>query len=513
MHIIGNVLKQALDLGNQLKSSNKSATEKQKEQLKSLLKKAKNTSFGIYYNFEAILDAEDPIAEYRKRVPLHDYDEIYQRWWKQSLDTPNITWPGIPSFFARTSGTTGNEPKRIPVTDDMIQSIRSVGTSMLTSVSNFDLPSEFFEKQILMLGSSTDLKQVGQRKEGDISGISAGNIPGWFESVYKPGHEISAIEDWDERVQRIAEEAANWDIGAISGIPSWTIPMIRKIIEHNKVKNIHELWPEFRVYATGGVAFEPFEPSFKEIFGRDDVYIMDTYLASEGFFAYNARPQTSAMKMALEHNMYYEFIPFDERGFDDQGELLDEPEVLGIDDVDTETDYALIVTTSAGNFRFMIGDTVRFTDLDEHEIKITGRTKYFLNVVGSQLSEDKMNDAIGAVEDELDLPVEEFTISAVKDENGDYYHEWIIGLGNSGQQKADGDKLAEIIDNYLKDNNKNYKVARGKALEGVKAYAVPVEKFHDWHDKNRKKGGQVKTQKMMKEEDFKEFREFVLQGR
>lgn len=513
MHIIGNVIKQALDLGKQIKHSSDNAREKQVSQLRNILKKARHTSFGLYYNFEAILDAEDPVEEYRKRVPLHDYDAMHNRWWKQSLENPDITWPGIPSFFARTSGTTGNEPKRIPVTDDMIQSIRSVGISMLTSVSNFDLPPEFFEKQILMLGSSTKLKEVGERKEGDISGISAGNIPGWFEAVYKPGQEISAIDNWDERIQRIAEEAPGWDIGAISGIPSWTIPMLRKIIEHNQVENIHELWPEFRVYATGGVAFEPFKPSFEELFGRDDVIIMDTYLASEGFFAYNARPQTSSMKMALEHNMYFEFIPFDERGFDEQGDLLEEPRVMGIDEVDTETDYALIVTTSAGNYRFMIGDTLRFTDLDEHEIKITGRTKYFLNVVGTQLSEDKMNDAIKAVEKELDLPVEEFTISAVKDENGDYYHEWILGLANGHHDKASGEQLAEMIDNYLKNNNKNYKVARSKALEGVKVYPVEVEKFHDWHGKNRKKGGQVKTQKMMKEEDFREFRDFVLEGR
>lgn len=512
MHIIGNVVKQALDITNKFSSGNKDVKDQQVSQLKNLLDKAKETSFGIYYNFEAILNSDNPVEEYRKRVPLHDYNKIYERWWEQALENPSIVWPGHPSFFARTSGTTGNKPKRIPVTDDMIQSIRSVGISMLTSVSNYDLPSEFFEKQILMLGSSTELEDVGGHKEGDISGISAGNIPGWFDLVYKPGKEISAIEDWDERVQRIAEEAPNWDIGAISGIPSWTIPMLRKILEVNNLDNIHEIWPSLRVYATGGVAFEPFIPSFEELFSKDvKVHFLDTYLASEGFLAYNARPQTSAMKLAVEHGIYFEFIPFDERGFDENGEMLDEPQVMSIHEVDKDTDYALIISTCSGNYRFMIGDTVKFTDLDEYEIKITGRTKYFLNVVGSQLSEDKMNDAVQQLEEEHGLPVEEFTIAAVKDENGDYYHEWVIGVEDGESSGPDDEKIAKTIDEYLSNNNKNYGNARKKALHGVKVYTVSTQKFHDWHEKNRKKGGQVKTQKMMKEDDFLEFRDFVLQ--
>jgi len=509
MHIIGNVIKNALNFTNTLsKLTNASPVEKQKEQLENLLSEAKDTSFGIYYNFRKILADDEPLKAFQKAVPLHNYDAISDRWWKQGMYNPNITWPGHPAFFARTSGTTGNEPKRLPVTEDMIQSIRSVGISMLQSVSNFDLPTEFFEKQILMLGSSTNLSETAGRKEGDISGISAGNIPGWFENVYKPGFEISSIDDWDERVQRIAEEAPNWDIGALSGIPSWTLAMLKKIIEVNDLNTIHDIWPHLKVYATGGVAFEPFIPSFKEVFDKE-VYFMDTYLASEGFFAYNARPETSAMQLAFEHGIFYEFIPFDERGFDDQGELLEDPEIYTLENVDDQTDYALIVSTPAGNYRFMIGDTIRFTDLERYELKITGRTKYFLNVVGSQLSEDKMNDAISKLESSMDLKVEEFTLAAVKDEKGDYYHEWVLGIEEDQLSQVDDEKLAEEIDNYLSSNNKNYGSARQKALNGVKVFPVQTSRFHEWHQKNRKKGGQVKTVKLMKEEDFKEFKEFV----
>lgn len=506
MHIIGNVIKQAIDLRRQFVSDGKNAVELQQKQLRELLTDARDTAFGKFYGFEDILESDNMVAGFQKAVPLHDYDQMFSRWWSQSLSKKDITWPGIPHYFARTSGTTGKEPKRIPVTEDMVNSIRRVGISQLTSISDFDLPAEFFEKQVLMLGSSTTLMQVDGHEEGEISGISASNIPTWFGSIYKPGPEISGISDWDERVQRIAEEAPNWDIGAISGIPSWILLMLRKIIKHNNLKNIHEIWPELRVYTPGGVAFEPFKPSFNEVFGKEVIY-MDTYLASEGFFAYNCRPGTSAMKLAVEHGIFFEFIPFDERGFDEAGELLENPEVLTLADVDTETNYAMVVSTCAGTWRYMIGDTVKFTNVKEYEIKITGRTKYFLNVVGSQLSENKMNEAIQNVEEEMGLAVEEFTIACVKDEKGDYYHEWVLGT-ESG--KGDDEAVARQIDAFLKDTAKNYAVARSKTLEGVKVYILPTSKFHEWHEQKRKKGGQIKTQKVMVEEDFLKFRDFVL---
>lgn len=506
MHIIGNVIKQAIDLRNQFVSENDNAAELQHKQLKNLLDTAKNTAFGKYYGFDQMLDSDDMVSAFQKAVPLFDYDKIFNEWWKQSLELKDITWPGRPKYFARSSGTTGKEPKRIPVTDDMVNSIRKVGISQLTGISKFELPPEFFEKQILMLGSSTNLAQVDEHEEGEISGISASNIPTWFGGIYKPGPEIASIPDWDERVQRIAEEAPNWDIGAVSGIPSWILLMFRKIIEVNKLNNIHEIWPALSVYTPGGVAFEPFKPSFDEVFGKEVIY-MDTYLASEGFFAYNNRPETSSMKLALEHGIFFEFIPFDDRGFDENGNLLENPQVHTIAHVDTQTNYAMLVSTVAGTWRYMIGDTVQFTDLDEYEIKITGRTKYFLNVVGSQLSENKMNDAIKELEESVGLAVEEYSIACVRDEKGDYYHEWIIGTedGSGNAQKA-----GTLIDDYLKESNKNYGVARSKALDGVKAYIVSSHKFHNWHAQKKKKGGQVKTQKVMKEEDFLKFKDFVL---
>ncbi len=505
MHIIGSVIKQAVELRQKFKGGEINAAEIQKEELIKLLEKAKDTAFGKYYSFGKILENPDPAAEFARQVPVFDYDSLYEKWWHRTLETPDITWPGQPDYFAKSSGTTGDEPKRIPVTEAMVDSIRSVGLDQLTSISNYDLPTEFFETQLLALGSSTDLEEVDGHEEGEISGITASNVPNWFSTVYKPGPDIAAIPDWDERVAKIAEEAPNWDIGAVSGIPSWILLMMKKVMEVNGAKTIHEVWPNFKVYTPGGVAFAPFKSSFEEIFSKE-VLFLDTYLASEGFFAYNARPQTDAMKLALEHGIYYEFIPFDERGFDDTGNLLENPEVHTISEVDTETNYAMIVSTCSGAWRYMIGDTIQFDNLEHYEIRITGRTKYFLNVVGSQLGEDKMNDAIQKAKEKHGLKIEEFTVAAVKDDSGDYWHEWVIGAENPDNE--DCKAVAETLDETLKNINKNYGVARTKALSGVRVHLVDVQKFHDWHARNRKKGGQIKTKKLMKEEDFLEFKGF-----
>lgn len=509
MHLIGSLIKQAIHLRKQFSSNPEDINETQCGELCKMLEKAKDTSIGLYYDFKGILEAEDPQKEFAKRVPIFDYDKMHNAWWHKTLEYPNITWPGKPDYFARSSGTTGDKPKRIPVTDEMVQSIRSVGVEQLLAIDDFDLPEAFFESQVFMLGSSTDLIDAGAHKEGEISGISASNIPTWFESVYKPGPEIAKIKDWDERVEAIVKAAPEWNIGAMSGIPSWLNIALKEIIKYHNLDTIHDIWPNLSVYTTGGVAFEPYEPTFKELFGKN-VYILDTYLASEGFLAYTNRPNTKSMRLALEHGIYFEFIPFNERGFTDTGELLENPEVLTLSEVKEDQPYALIITTVSGSYRYMIGDTITFTDLSNAEIVISGRTKYWLNVVGSQLSEDKMNHAIKKLEEDLNLAVEEFTLSAVKDEeSGEYYHEWIIGIDGTGPEN---DKVAAHIDETLKSTNKNYEVARRKALKGVKAWLVNSQKFHDWHARDRKKGGQIKTKKLLKEGEFVEFKEFMLQA-
>ncbi|CAH1001512.1 hypothetical protein LEM8419_02415 [Neolewinella maritima] len=478
----------------------------QEEQLRDLLETAKDTAFGKYYNFAGILEAEDIRTAYGERVPLHDYQTMNEEWWKQQRHHPDITWPGRPEFFALSSGTTGKKSKRIPVTEEMLECTQRVGRGQAECLANFDLPAELFEKDILMLTSSADLDEKDGYKEGEISGINVSNMPEFMEGVYKPGLEIAQIADWDERVQRIAEEAPKWDVGALAGIPSWMVMMLRKVIEHNKLKNIHDIWPNLSVYTTGGVAFEPYREVFESLLARP-IVIMDTYLASEGFFAFNARPDTMAMEIALDHGMYFEFVPHNERGFDATGTILDKPEVLDFRQVEEGTDYALIVSTPAGAWRYMIGDTIKFVDKAKMEIVITGRTKYFLNVVGSQLSEEKLNKAIQVLNKTAGSQVKEFAVGAVKRaEDGEYVHQWILGL-EAGE--LDAERAKQIIDDHLKEVNKNYAVARQKALKDLRVKVVPADRLYAFLEQTKKKGGQIKFPKVMPEEKLTDLLAFL----
>jgi hypothetical protein len=506
MPLIGKLIKTAIDLGSDLLEKQEAPAEKQQQVLTDLLNKAKDTAFGKYHSFEKIADSDDPTENFRKAVPTFDYDRMKEAWWHKTIEgAADISWPGSPDYFALSSGTTGSESKRIPVTQDMIDTIRNTGIKQIMSLSNHELPDDFFEKETMMLGSSTDLKEVEGHYEGEISGISASNIPYWFKGYYKPGEDIAAINDWDERVQRIAEKAPQWDIGAISGIPSWIELMLKKVIEHNELDNIHDIWPNLRVFTSGGVAFDAYRKSFEQHLDHPLLYL-DTYLASEGFIAYQSRPNDNmAMQLAYEEGIYFEFIPFEEKYFDEVGSPLPDAPALSLTEVEEGKDYALLISTVSGAWRYSIGDTIKFTDKERAEIKITGRTKHFLNVVGSQLSVAKMNQAIQYLEEKFDMSIPEFTVGALKID-GDYHHQWY--LGSEDHEKANEEEITSALDEKLKSLNKNYGVARGKALKGVKVTIVPAHLFHDWTEQHKKKGGQIKTPRMMEEEKLREFGDF-----
>jgi hypothetical protein len=503
MAIIGNIVKGFIEARDSL-SLDRNPLEEQKKELQNLLSQAKDTQFGKHYDFEGILSSNDVAKTFAQSVPYFDYKKISKEWWNKTIEgEPDVAWPGHPDFFALSSGTTGKKSKRIPVTKDMLKSIKKAGIKQIYALSNFDLPAEFFEKEIMMLGSSTDLEEHNGRKEGEISGISASNIPFWFKKYYKPGDEIAQIDDWDHRVLQIAKEAKNWDIGALSGIPSWMELMLKKVIEYHDLEHIHELWPNLQVYTSGGVAFDPYEKSFNALLGKP-IQIIDTYLASEGFLAFQDRADTTAMRLITDNGIYFEFVPFKPEYINQDGSLTDDAPSLTLDQVEEGEDYVLIISTVAGAWRYIIGDTIEFTDVERAEIKITGRTKFFLNTVGSQLSVNKLNDAVKHLEEELDVKIPEYTLCAKRFDDG-FYHTWYLG----SDSVVDSDKTAKVLDDYLKSANKNYKVARSKALEGIKIHFVPQNIFAEWSGANKKKGGQVKMERVMGEEKFAEWEDFV----
>jgi len=504
MAIIGNIIKSVLSITETLKTET-NHLEAQEEVLKNLLETAKETQFGKKYKFQDILTDTSIQEAFAKNVPYFDYHKINKKWWSKIHDgETDVTWPNTPSYFALSSGTTGKSSKRIPVTDAMINAIKSSGIKQVLSLNNFNLPGDFFEKEIMMLGSSTDLQENNDHLEGEISGISASNIPFWFKGYYKPGEDIAKIDDWDERVLHIAKNAKSWDIGALSGIPAWIELMLKEVIKYHKLENIHQIWPNLKVYTSGGVAFAPYEKSFKALLGKP-VTVIDTYLASEGYIATQTRPETDAMQLNTDNGIYFEFVPMNPDYIKTDGSLKKNAPSISLKDVTLDQDYILIISTVSGAWRYLIGDTIQFTNIKRAEIKITGRTKFFLNTVGSQLSVNKMDDAINHLEEKFSTKISEYTICAKRFDDGEFYHSWYLGTDLDKNQE----EVAKALDHFLKSANKNYKVARSKALKGVKVNIIPATKFHDWSDSNKKKGGQVKMERVMKEKKFKEWEKFV----
>ena len=502
MAIIGELIKSAIEFTDKF-VKDPDPIEAQKQVLEDLLETAADTAFGRHYDFEAILNSENAVKAFAQTVPVFDYDKLYKEWWHLVVEGKNdITWPGSTPYLALSSGTT-SASKQIPVTDDMLAAIRRSGLQQVAALANFDLPPSFFEKQILMLGSSTDLKDINGHLAGEISGISASNIPFWFRGYYKPGKDIANIDNFDERIKEIAKQAADWDIGSLSGIPAWMELMLKEVISYHKLNNIHDLWPNLAVYTTGGVAFEPYQKSFEKLLAHPLVYI-DTYLASEGFLAMQKRPDTSAMALVVDNGIYFEFVPFEEKNMNEDGTVTENAEILTLADVEANKEYVLLISTVAGAWRYMIGDTVMFTDLNRHEIRISGRTKHYSNVAGEQLSVIQMNATIQEMEKQFNVCIHEFIASTVH-RNGEFIQQWYI----STDKDLDKNAVAKALDENLRQNNKNYNVARTRALKGVEVEPIPVEVFYKWSEENKKLGGQVKIPRVMKEEQFLEFEGFV----
>jgi hypothetical protein len=283
--------------------------------------------------------------------------------------------------------------------------------------------------------------------------------------------------------------------------------MLERIIEHYKLNNIHEMWPNLSIYATGGIAFEPYRKGFEKLLAHPLVYV-DTYLASEGFLAFQTRPDTRAMALVLNNGIYFEFIPFNPDNFDAEGMPVANAKILTIADVEENQEYALLISTCSGAWRYMIGDTIRFTDKERYEILITGRTKHFLSITGEQLSVENMNEGIGLLERELGITMQEFTVSAIQ-YNNHFAHRWYIGTDD----QVDVATVKEKLDGFLKELNKNYRRARERGLKEVFVEIISPSCFFQWQEQHNKLGGQTKTPRVMNETQFADWEAFIQSGK
>ena len=296
--------------------------------LQKLLRKARFTEFGQHYRFDDILLSRNPEKNFQELVPVHDYSKIYREWWLKTLEgVPDVTWPGKIKYYALSSGTSEAASKYIPVTKEMLRSNTVNYLRQLLSLLSYeDVNRKAMTKGFLMLGGATDLKKgKAGWYAGDLSGILAKKRPFWFQTFYKPGGRIAALSDWNQKLNEIVEHARDWDIGYIVGVPAWCQMCMEMVVEHYKVNNIHEVWPNLGFFVHGGVAFEPYKKGFEKLLGKPIVYI-ENYLSSEGFLGYKTREHAKGMQLILNNNIFFEFVPFEGKNFDSEGNIADNPE-------------------------------------------------------------------------------------------------------------------------------------------------------------------------------------------
>lgn len=506
MGSIGIIIKNGLTLSKRIPSTKKDAYDIQERLLTKHIRKSQLTIFGQEYNFSKILRSEDVVQAFQDAVPVTSY-ETMMKWWQMCLEGErSVCWPGKVDYFALSSGTSTGTSKYIPVTRSMVQAIHRSSVKQILSLAYCKLPENFYEKDILMLGSSTSLEYNGIYYAGDLSGITSKDLPLWFQPFYKPGREIAKTKNWQDKLDLITREAHKWDVGAIVGVPSWFQLLMERIIEYHNVKTIHDIWPNLMVFTHGGVAFEPYKRGFEGLLARPLIYL-ETYLASEGFIAYQARPESEGMRLLLKGGIFFEFIPFNDQNIDGEGNVLPNPQVLTIDEVEQGVEYALLLSTCAGAWRYLIGDVIKFTDLDNNEIKITGRTKHFLSLCGEHLSVENMNRAIELISEEFKVKIREFTVAG-ESFGSLFAHRWFVSIDNEAIGKQ---VFKERLDFYLKQTNDDYITERKHALKEVFVDFVPNEFFHGWLKTRGREGAQIKFPRVLKKDQYESWKNYLNQ--
>jgi hypothetical protein len=443
--------------------------------------------------------------QFQERVPVYNYNKIYNEWWHKSLEGElDICWPGKIKFFALSSGTSESASKYIPVTNDLLKGNKVIMIKQLISLFNYkEVPLTSIGKGWLTLGGSTDLQKGPGYYAGDLSGITAKKAPFWFQPFYKPGKKIAKEKDWNKKLKEIVEKAPQWDIGFIVGVPAWIQMCIEMVIERYQLNNIHEMWPNLAFFVHGGVSFEPYKHGFEKLLGKPISYV-ETYLASEGFLAWQDKQYSKGMRLSFNQHIFFEFVPFDEKNFDANGEIIDQPTTLMIHEVEEGKDYAILISTVAGAWRYLIGDTVRFVDKENAEIIITGRTKHFLSLVGEHLSVDNMNKAIQLVGEELNISIPEYCVAGFPSDSF-FGHHWFVACN----ELVDENLLMQKIDEKLMQLNDDYAVERKSALKEVRLSLLSEKTFLLFLESKGKIGGQHKFPRVLKGNVLNDWLQFI----
>lgn len=467
--------------------------EVQREVLFALLEKASDTEFGIKYNFKNIT-SED---EFRERIPIQTYDDIKPTVERMMLGEKNLLWPGETRWFAKSSGTTNEKSKFIPVSKDSLEDVHiRGGRDVLAMYLKNNPDSGVLSGKALTLGGSHRINNYNNNcYYGDLSAIIIENIPFWTDFYRTPSTEISLIEEFEEKIEKIIQHSLNENVTSFAGVPSWYLVLLKRVLEVTGKSNILEVWPNLEVFTHGGVKFEPYREQYEKLIPSPNMHYMETYNASEGFFGLQDEPEKKDMLLMLDYGIYYEFIPMDEF-------RSDRLNAIPLEDVEIGHNYAMVISTNGGLWRYLIGDTVRFTQKYPFKFVITGRTKHYINAFGEEVIVDNAEKAFQAACEKTKAVIMEYTGGPIyMHDNQKGAHEWIVEF------EKHPDDLQQFIvsfDEALKTINSDYEAKRHKNLSLEMPHFVVAKPglFYEWMKRRGKTGGQNKIPRLANDREY-----------
>lgn len=466
--------------------------EVQEELLLGLIETAKDTEFGKQHGFSSIKTYTD----FSSRVPISNYEEYHELIERSRQGEHNIFWPKPIKWFAKSSGTTSGKSKFIPVSSESLEDCHyAASKDLLCLYLNNNENSQLFTGKSLRLGGSKELYRENGTAFGDLSAILIDNMPFWAEYSSTPSNRVSLMSEWETKMAAIVNETINENVTSLAGVPSWMLVLLNNVLEKTDKNSLFDIWPNLEVYFHGGVSFNPYLEQYRNILPKKDFKYYEIYNASEGFFAIQDKNHSSELLLMLDYGIFYEFIPMDTYGTPNE-------KIIPLSEVEKNKNYAVIITTNAGLWRYKIGDTVRFTSISPYRIKVSGRTKHHINVFGEELIIENAEDALKKVCKKTQSEIVDYTAAPIFMEGKEKgAHEWLIEFKTPPK---DINYFNELFDNALKSLNSDYEAKRynNMTLNKPKINVARHHLFYDWLKENDKLGGQHKVPRLSNTRDY-----------
>ena len=464
----------------------------QNELLEHLLHTAKNTEIGKQYDFASI----STYREFAERVPVTSYEDNHLQIERARKGESNIFWPTPIKWFAKSSGTTNSKSKFIPVSSASLEHCHyAASKDLLCMYLNNNPDANLFLGKSLRLGGSKELYKENATVYGDLSAILIDNMPFWAEYSSTPNNEVSLMADWELKMQAIVDQTIQENVTSLAGVPSWMLVLLNNVLESTGKSNLFEIWPNLEVYFHGGVNFDPYIEQYNAILPKDNFRYYEIYNASEGFFAIQDRNANKELLLMLDYGIFYEFIPMDTYGSASE-------KIIPLEQVQIAKNYAIVITTNAGLWRYKIGDTVRFTSISPFRIKVTGRTKHHINVFGEELIIENAEMALKQASKHTQCEIMDYTAAPIFMEGREKgAHEWIIEFKTPPKDLS---LFTKSLDSALMDVNSDYQAKRFNniTLNMPKVHVARQRLFYDWLKQKNKLGGQHKVPRLSNKRDF-----------